>query len=183
MKTSSKTLMTAFALMIAVSPLTAETFTGRLVDTTGLAPRAGSATFRLQIDDYSSAEEVRGLAAVLSDEGAKALKREMRDLDRGWLRIDGGLPVQVALARSIEHDGGRRVRVVIDRPISFFETWHHLRTRDYPVTVLELQLDETGRGQGTLIGAAQLKMGEDETLEVESFGRRPLRVTNVRQRS
>ena len=89
----------------------------------------------------------------------------------------------VAVARSIEADGERLVRVVIDRPITFFEARNSLRTANYPMTILELRLDERGRGRGTLIAAAQLEIDDEGTLEIESFGRQPFRVVNARQNS
>ena len=179
--TAIKTLMIATALMIAASPVTAESFSGRLVDAGGVSPRISSASFTLHIDEYSSDEDVRELTTVLVEEGPAGLEKEMRDLDQGWLRIDGNVGIPVAVARSIESDGGRIVRAVIERPISFFEVWNSSRISDYPMTVLEIRVDENGRGTGTLIAAAQLDIDDRGTLQVESFGQQPFRVLNVRQ--
>ncbi len=184
MKVTHKSLMIAFALMIVSFPVVADSFTGHLVHVGGISPGIGPTRFALQLDEFSTDEEVQKLATTLTEEGSRALQREMHALDLGWLRIDGSVAVPVAVARSIDVEGGRIVRVLIDRPISFFEVWNRPRIADYPMTILEIQVDEEGRGQGTLIAAAQLEINEEGSLEVESLGGwQSFRLRNVRERT
>ncbi len=181
MKTTIRTAIIAITLTLAAAPLLAESYSGRILDAPGSIQRMSSVTFRLNIDDYSTDDEVRDLAAVLDQEGTRSLERTMDGLDYGWLRIGNDLPQPVAVARSfVSDDGGQVLRVVVARDIAFFETWRHTRSRDYPYTILEIRLDEEGRGEGTMIAAARMETNEEGAVEIDSLGWRPIRLIGVR---
>ncbi len=182
MKTSRIALI-AFGLTLAAAPLLAESYSGRILDTPNAIPRVSSMRFDLEIEDYTSDEEVRDLAATLDAEGTRALERKMFDLDRGWLRIGNDVAQEVAVTRSVvTEDGGRILRVVVSRDIGFFETWNQTRSTDYPYTILEIQLDEDGNGVGSMIAAAKIEMDDEGTVEVESLGWTPFRLIGVKAR-
>ena len=76
-------------------------------------------------------------------------------------------------------NGGRRIRLITDRPIAAVEMMRGLRSEDYPIGWIELEVDAEGKGEGKMIGAAQVEV-KDGKLVVESFGTQPVRLNNVK---
>jgi len=174
-------LMTACAAICSL-PLAAagaETFRGRVVDMSGTRTQS-TAHFTLHIDEYATDDEIAQHSAVLAEEGARGLEKVLWKLDRGWVRIGTSLGHVVGVARSIDTDGGRIIRVVTDRPIQLFEVRRGLRSLDYPFGFIELELDADGKGEGRLVAAAKLRFTEDGTLEIVQLGTRPFRLMKVK---
>jgi hypothetical protein len=80
---------------------------------------------------------------------------------------------------SQETANGRTLHVVLNRPLSLREVQYFSRSSKYPFTVLELNVDKNGKGDGRLLGAAKMQMHGD-TLEFESLGIQPIRLLAVR---
>lgn len=169
------------ALTLAGAAGAAERFTGVVVDVGG-AVRATSAQFTLQIDEYSDLEEIRGLVTVLAEEGQNGLEKELRKLERGWIRVGPSLGYPISVARSIETEEGRVIRAVSDRPIQMFEVMRGLRSADYTLGLIEITLGADGKGEGRLIAAAKVEFNKEGTVEIESLGTQPFRLMQVRQR-
>jgi hypothetical protein len=169
-------LVQALAVVAGEVP---EQFTGRVVDAGGALPGATSAFFTINIDEYTTDEEAMGFVSLLAEGGQDALEKALWDLDKGWIRVGGSLGYPLAITRSIKAEGGRIIRVMTDRPISMFESMRGLRSKDYPFGIIELQLDEEGKGEGRLIAAAQVEFNKEGTIEIESLGTEPLRLMNV----
>ena len=80
-------------------------------------------------------------------------------------------------------DGGRRIILATDRPVTFQEEITSSVARDFDVTVIELVLDKDGQGEGTLsVGTEVTWNAQAEELEVTNFSTQPTRLTNVRPR-
>ncbi len=157
-----------------------EEFTGRIIDVAGSVPGPSTSHVRLHIEEYTPPEELQKLATVLVEEGPEALEKMLYDLDRGWIRVGDRLGYPIAAARSIDTGNGDRViRVLTDRPIQFFELRAGLRSRDYPFGILEIALDAEGKGEGQLIAAAKIEITKEGTIEIESLGVKPFKLTSV----
>lgn len=160
----------------------AERINGSIVDVGGaLAGGPNSGPVVIQIDSYSTDQEVEALAKVLSEKGPDALREALWDLEKGWIRVGGSLGYPIAVARSLPDGAGRRIRLMIDRPITFFEAVRNLRSTDYPFSFVEIRLDESGKGEGQVIAAAKVAL-TGGTLEIESYGLQPFRILNARVR-
>jgi len=116
---------------------------------------------------------------LLAEKGPYSLRDELWKHSAGYLRIGGRLGYPVAAVLSQDTATGRKLTVVLNRPLSAFEVQSYARSSMYPFSVLELDLDQNGEGHGTLIGAARMRMRGD-TLEVQSLGVQPLRLLAVR---
>ena len=172
----------ALALLAAGALHAAERFEGHIVDMLG-GGRRNTARFTLQVDQFTTDEEVAPLVQVLASGGQEALVEALTRLpERGWLRIGDNLGYTVQVIRSFQADGGRVVRVLTDRPIQMFELRNSTRSADYPVGIVELRLDAEGKGEGTLIVAASARFDEHGKLEIESYRAEPLRILSVRTR-
>ncbi len=79
-------------------------------------------------------------------------------------------------------DGGRRVLLATDRPVTFAEAYGNLQAGDFDVTIIELSFDKDGNGEGILsLGTEVTWNAETEKLEVTNFSSQPIRLGNVRQ--
>ena len=56
-----------------------------------------------------------------------------------------------------------------------------LQAADYPFGLIELTLDKEGKGEGRLIGAAQIELKEG-IVNVTSLGAQPVKLLSVRKR-
>ena len=156
----------------------AEQFTANLVSMQG----GGAAQVVIHIDHYTSDQERNKLRSTLATKGPDALRDALWDVESGYLRISGGLGYPIAVARSQPAaDGGRVIRIMMDRPLSFRELANNARSADYPFSYIELHLDRSGKGEGTMIPAARVTLSGGTT-DVEAFGPVPWRLLNVRAR-
>lgn len=76
--------------------------------------------------------------------------------------------------------GGRRIMLISDRPMQMWERMEAAPSRDYPFTVLELRLDEEGRGSGTLAQLVQLRL-VGNILGIENLATGPMRLSEVKK--
>jgi hypothetical protein len=178
-RTSNLLLSGALMLTLAGAAGAAESFRGHVVDMSG-GRRASSAHFTLHIEEFADSEEIRGLVSVLAEGGQDDLEKALRDLDRGWIRVGASLGYPISVARSIETEDGRMIRVVTDRPIQMFEVMRGLRSVDYPFGLIEITLGKDGKGEGRLIAAAQVEFSKEGAVEVTSLGTQPFRLMKVR---
>lgn len=152
-------------------------FTGSLVNV--LAGARFSQPFVLSVDRYADDAEVQHLTGLIASRSPYAVRDELWKHSAGYLRIGGRIGYPVAAVLSQDTATGRKLTVVLNRPLSGFEVQSFTRSSMYPFGVLELNLDRNGAGQGTMIGAAKMRMHGD-TLTIESLGVQPLRLLAVR---
>lgn len=179
-----KTSWIAAMLVLGLSPaaFAAERITGTVVDPGAASGRSATVPFSIYIYDYSTDQEVERLADVLARKGSEALRQELWDLEKGWIRIGDSLGYPVAVARTQPaEDGGRRIVLFADRPIQFFEVWNNLRSQDYPFSYFEINLAKDGTGTGQMYGAAKVRMAAG-VVSIESFSATPARLLGVRVR-
>jgi hypothetical protein len=182
MKISKMVLMALASFALSTAAFAETQFTANLVAPAGTFARTGTAPVVIHIDHYSSDAEVQRLAGVLQQKGPSALRDALWDQEVGYIRVGGGLGYPIAAARSRPgNNGGRIVRLMIDRPISQAEVINNTRTVDYPFSFIEIQLDASGKGQGQFYQAARVSMTGD-TLNVENYNPQPLKLLAVKAR-
>lgn len=124
------------------------------------------------IDHWSTAAERDALAIADQESGPQAVTRQLRAGSRiGFVRLAGGVADDVTFARQIERsDGSRRVLIVLARVLAFPEVQRQSRTLDYPYTVIELRVDPSGSGEGTITVGTQVKFerGTDQ-IAIEKY--------------
>lgn len=177
-----RTLLVFCAALLVSGALSAQAHGDQFVGTIANMVGGGTAPVVIHIDHYSSDEEVANLREVLASKGPAALREALWDLEAGYIRVRGGLGYPIAAARSHpQADGGRLIRLMIDRPLSFREAALNLRSVDYPFSYIELHLDASGKGDGKLIAAAKVSL-DGHTVNIVSFGVQPFRLLNVHAR-
>ena len=157
-----------------------DAFTGTLVNTTGV-PGGSSAAFELHIFGYTDDAELARLTKLQTDKGETALQDALFDHEMGYVRIDHALGYPVGLVRSVPNPkGGRAIVAVMDRPLQLFEIWEGLRSRDYPMSVIELNVDTTGTGTGQLHPVAKVNLINGH-IDVDSLSPFPFKILNVKR--
>ena len=155
--------------------------TGTVVGISGrLAGR--SLPFTLIVNNYTPAGELERLNAALQ-RGEDELLRSLSGMDAGRVQIGTGVGVPAnAIFRTPQPDGTDKITVLYERNVRIFERRYGTRSEMYRFGYAEMFLDNRGRGEGTLIPAARVRLRDGNTWEVEDFGVFPARLMGLRQR-
>ncbi|MFI5178402.1 MAG: hypothetical protein ACHQO8_07565 [Vicinamibacterales bacterium] len=135
------------------------------------------------ITRWSTPAERDRLMALLIDEGPDALLDALRGHQpAGSLRTPSSLGQDLRLAWSEPAaDGGRHVTVLTDRPIGFWEAMMRPRSIDYPLTIIEMQIDRDGEGEGRMWIAARVTVNSmRDHIELEDYALEPVRLMSIR---
>ena len=140
-----------------------------------------SRPFRLIVNNYTPPNQVQELNDALQRGGQDELLRTLSKMSAGRIEIGTGVgvPANVIIAEPWGQ-GGTKLTVFYQRNIAFYELRYGTRSQDYPIGYAEIFLDSNGRGQGTLIGAARIRLRDGNTWEVEDFGAFPARLMGLR---
>ena len=148
----------------------------------GNVGRTQAGTVDLVVSRWSTESERDTLIAVLLDKGPDALLDTLRKTRRvGSIRTPNSLGYALRYAQNIPgEDGGRRIILVTDRPIGFWEAANQPRTIDYPFTLIELRLNADGDGEGKMSIATKITGNRERGLiELEDYARQPVRLLSV----
>jgi hypothetical protein len=144
--------------------------------------RAGlNQPFSLTINRYSSADDVQQLNQALSSGGQDELMRVLSRLNAGRVSIGNNVGVTAnAVIATPTAEGGTKLTVLYERNVAIFELRYGARSSDYRFGYAEIYLDARGRGQGTFIPAAKVKLEGGNNWVVEDFGEFPARLMGLR---
>ena len=161
-------------------------FTAFAVSTGDAVSNTVASQVEITIDRWSSTAESGRLMAILKEKGADALLDALQDLKSvGSIKTPGNLAydLRYALVQPGE-DGGHRIFLATDRPISYWEAVNRPRTVDYPFTFIELRVNTDGEGEGKLALATKVTASKDgSTIELENYQTQPIQLNQVRRRS
>ncbi len=140
-----------------------------------------SRPFSLIINSYTPANQIRELNEALGRDGQDGLLNALSKMDAGRIQIGTGIGVPAnAIIVDPWGEGGRKLTVFFERNVSFFELRYGTRSEMYRVGYAELFLNREGRGEGTLIPAARVRLKDGNVWEVEDFGVFPARLLGLR---
>lgn len=167
---------------LAAKPL--ERLTAFAVDMSNMAGRDRSAIVDIVIERWSTDQERDQLRAALREGGPDGLLRALQKVkDAGYIRSAGSLGYPLRFARQIpRRDGGRRILIGTDRPISFLEARGRPQTIDYPFMLIDIRLGADGKGEGKLMPLAKITEDPDHVVEIENYASEPVRLMSVRKR-
>jgi hypothetical protein len=141
-----------------------------------------SRPFTLIINNYSSADDVERLNAALRSGGQDALMHDLSRLSAGRLSLGNNVGVTAnAIIATPTAEGRTKLTVLYERNVNFYELRYGARSQDYRFGYAEMYLDSAGKGEGTFIPAAKVKL-EGDTWVVEDFGEFPARLMGLRSR-
>ena len=144
--------------------------------------RAGlNRPFSLTINNYTSADDVQQLIRALQSGGQDELMRVLSKLNAGRIALGNNVGVTAnAVIATPTAEGGTKLTVLYERNVAIFELRYGARSADYRFGYAEIYLDARGRGQGTFIPAAKVKLEGDNNWVVEDFGEFPARLMGLR---
>ncbi len=186
-KSFGLTLLLCFVLTGALLPSDArakpvragQVITGTVVGISGrLAGRSRPLTLR--VNSYTSASDAERLNNALRSGGEDELMSVLSKLEVGRIAIGTGVGVAAnAVLTTPTAEGGTKLTVLFQRNVSFYELRAGTRSSDYRFGYAEIYLDRRGRGEGTFIPAAKVKL-QGDTWVVEDFGAFPARLIGLR---
>jgi hypothetical protein len=145
----------------------------------------------IQIDllRYTSDEDREALVTTVAEKGIEALQPQLANKPSlGFLWTDSSVGYLIRYAaRSPLPGGGERIVIATDRPLGSYglQPWQPAPPAaaiTYPFTVLELQLDSKGKGDGTFSLAARVAIdATTRTLGLEQFATAPRLLKNVKR--
>jgi hypothetical protein len=171
-------LTTVTAPAIAQKQGPTEKYRARAFNPNGVAKKLD-----IVIYDWTTPEERQALLDTFVEGGSQALYNALgRESGKGYLKLPQSLAYDLQYAWQFEHEGRRRIVLASDRPTGFLELVHNTRSTDYNVSLVVLDLDpETGKGEGSVTGGAELSIDrETGRLEIKFAGTQPARLTKVR---
>jgi hypothetical protein len=151
----------------------------------GQAGTAAGKSFGLDIyiTGWTSDQDLQNFATILKAKGPDGLVSALeKTKDVGRLSPTGfvGSGFRIARARPTP-EGGLRIVMVTNRPMSFGELYRGSRSTDYQFGIVVLNVDKDGKGTGTLAPVCKIKFNKKGELEIENFGQKPWRLANVRR--
>ena len=150
----------------------------------GVGGRYGGRTapFRLNVNRYTSAEEVQQLNAALQSGGQDELLRVLSRMEAGRITVGNGVGVDANAIISVPQENGTKIIVLYERNVNFYELRYGTRSEDYRFGYAEIFLRRRGNSEGTFIPAAKVRLRDGNTWEVEDFGVFPARLMGLQSR-
>lgn len=141
---------------------------------------AGAGRVIMRVTRWSTEAERGLLTRTLLKSGPGELLDVLQDQKSvGTIRTPDSLGYDLRYShQEPAEDGGRRIVLATDRPISFWEARNQPRTLDYPFTVIEMQIDKNGEGKGTMSYATKI-IARGNTIELENFASAPVMLTQI----
>jgi hypothetical protein len=163
------------------APKTIERFRGFAVAMGNVATGAKS-SIDIGIYRWSTEEEAEQFRKILREQGPKALNEALSHSEQvAFLSARGNLGYQLRYAREgLTSDGKRHILLAADRPIRFGEMSRSSRSGDYDISLVELILDEKGKGEGKIALGVQMAWDEaNNRLAIETYSSEPVRIINL----
>lgn len=156
------------------------------VSTGGVRTAPVASAVEITIKRWSTSAETQRLQTLLKEKGPERLLDALQDVKSvGTIRTPNSLAYDLRFA-AIEpgEDGGTRIFLATDRPVSYWEAVNRPRVSDYPFTFIELRLDKNGDGVGKLNLATKVSLSKDgKMIELENFDSQPISLNEVHRRS
>jgi hypothetical protein len=187
LKTSALAVFLGLAVLLsgrvtAQSNQAPEEFTAAAIMNNNLGSGAGRVIMR--VERWSSEAERGQLTRTILKDGPHSLLDELREMKSvGTIRTPDSLGYDLRYAHQEPgEDGARRVVLATDRPIGFWEAVNQPRTVDYPFTVIQMEIDKSGEGRGTLSYATKI-IARGNTIELENFATSPVMLNDIRAKA
>ncbi len=161
----------------AAQPLT---YLATVVDPLSPRPAMVSHQVRISLDRLSSQERLKALEQAMSKNQTAFTQQVLGAETVGSLQIGTRLPIPIAFASRFEDEKGSHLLLIAQRPISIREIFSSSPRRDYPFTVLQLDLEPDGHGSGELIWAARFRSLKDGGLRLDNFNFISARLLDLR---
>lgn len=171
------------AVMQAANLGGTERFTAQAVNMSNVGPSGAVGTIDIIIERFSTEAERTRFLEALNEGGNDGLYRAFQKAPSiGKIGPTGRVGFDVRYAHAVPgEDGGRQIVVASDRRMSFLEVSNRPRTIDYPFTVVQLQLDDDGKGEGKASFLTRIEVDKEKhAIVLEDFASQPVDLMAVR---
>jgi len=172
--------------VLLLAPLTAapqiEDTPARFVAAAVNMNRGVAGTLEFVVNRWSSDADRDRLTSAMSDKGPERLLETLQQMPRmGYLRTPNSVGWDIHFAQHMPaKDGGERILLVTDRRMSFREVANRHRSFDYPFTVIEINLQASGNGDGKMTVATKISGDKDgRVVTLENYDIQPVLLTKV----
>jgi hypothetical protein len=138
-----------------------------------------SSPFSLLVNNYTSGAQISELNEA-AQRGEDQILSTLSHMNAGRIQVGTGVGVAANAIIATPWEKGTKLTVLYQRTISFYELRYGRRSEDYRFGYAELFLDQNGKGQGTWIPAARVRLKDGNTWEVEDFGVYPAKLMGLR---
>ena len=144
---------------------------------------SGVGTLQIRINHWSTDEDRTRLLTSLRESGPEALLKALQKMPSvGTIRTPSSVGYDLRYARQTKVGDGRRIVIATDRPMDYWEASNQPRSLQYPFTVLQMQVDQSGKGTGTMSLAMKITANDDLVI-LEDIASAPFRLTNVQAKA
>lgn len=166
-----------------------EVFTGTIIFIPGPTvggpgtTRAVSRTFTLRLNCTTPNAEINRLVGILNTDGQDALLNAITNQRCGVIQFGANVGHDINVVRVANtEEGERKITMLFERWLEFFEVRYGLRSRDFPFTYIEVYVNDKGKVEGTMIPAARIRFIDDNnTVQIENFAAFPARLTGMQR--
>ena len=157
-----------------------ETFVGREVGAVGTG-RTGAVT--ITITRWTTDEERERLASILVGDRSEKLAETFDDQEEtGFVLIPGRPGYRLRYAWELRHGGRRRILLATDQRIRFRQARYGTRVANSAISVVELLVDESGDGEGTIdVATGNDFDAKSRIVGIDALGRLGVRLLEVRK--
>lgn len=136
----------------------------------------------ITVTEWTSSDERQMLIDHMKSDGAGSLREKLQGLSvKGRINPSGQMGVNWRYAYKFPKSGGTTIILATDRPVNVGEAIDQgVVGRSHNITMAVLELDEDGKGAGTLVLGAELSFGADGKLEVNQVGQNAVHLGGVR---
>ncbi len=173
----------SFALAVALFPqlVRADDLPLNMRANAGVQTGGRTSMVDITINEWTSAEERQSFIDYMMEEGTLNLDSKLQETgEKGRMNLRGRMGINIRYAYQFEKDGGRTIVLASDRPLSAGQAIDQTAaSKAHNITMAVIELDDSGKGAGTLVVGAELSFGKDGKLEVTTGGQDGVHLGNV----
>jgi len=141
----------------------------------------GDAYVTVRIDAYTPEKSLTAMEKALKEGGSAGFITELRRAPIAGRFETGTQSFPIRWARQRDTPTGRVITVVTDKPVYFVGAGvPGAKSKEgFDVAVVQLTMDSSGVGEGTVAAAARIKPGGPTGVEVEAYETAPVKLLSV----
>lgn len=159
-----------------------ETFFAKAEARSG-ATAVAAAPLTIQVDSYTKDADRKVMEEALRVGGYPGFLTSLRKAPNvGWVQA-GQKKFTIRWARQVPDGQNRTISIVTDAPIFFVGGGNpDAKPRaGYELAVLQLKLDASGIGEGSMAAAARVKPGGETGVVIDEYADQPIKLVSVRR--
>jgi hypothetical protein len=126
----------------------------------------------------TTSEDVKSLEEAFQSKGEAGLNRALGKMNKGFMRVEGNqYPLELAYSQTSGKT--RYLTFIAERGQQIFTLQVAAIGNDYPYTCVQMELDESGEGKGTLIPYSKVSFKQGNGFQIENMSSRLFKLIGV----